>query len=82
MSEMLMDYPFVLKGKAKETQDTASEVVGDTNQQVAYLHGVIFSPRSNDFYLTLVLDGASVTTTALSSALKHNVTISSPSGCG
>lgn len=34
-SEMFMDYSLVLKGKAKETQDTNYEVAEDTNQQVA-----------------------------------------------
>lgn len=55
MLEMFMDYSFVLKGKAKETQDTDGEVAEDTSQQVAYLHRIIFSPRSIDFYLTLLL---------------------------
>lgn len=55
MLEMFMDYSFVLKAKAKETQDTDREVAEDTSQQVAYLHRIIFSPRSIEFSFTLVL---------------------------
>lgn len=80
MLEMFMDYSFVLKGKAKETQDTDGEAAEDTSQQTSIESFSLLGQLTSTS--PCGVDGASATTTALSSALKHNVTIRSPSGCG
>ena len=83
-------------GGAAERRDPASEVRGSGQEKLPHApnargqgwrmggatHAQDQGRRGEELPVTLVLDGAPVATGALSLALKHKVTISSPSGCG